>query len=186
MRQVMLAGLVLLALMAPGAAWSGETVTGRAVILDGNTLNLRGKVIGLHGIAAPDPKQVCLDAAGQAYACGAIAARALAALIGDAIVACEPQQTDRDGRTTATCRSGNEDLGAWMAAQGYATAHRDVSGAYVADERLAWAKRRGLWSGAFDDPARRRRAPSPATNQIAAAEPVQRPHASATVASRKP
>ena len=185
MRRAMLAGLGLLALMAPEVSWSGETMTGRGTVLDGDTLKLRGKVIGLHGIAAPDLKQVCVGATGQSYACGAISARALADVIGDAMVSCEPQQADQDGRLMATCRKGSEDLSAWMTAQGYATAHRSASAAYVAEEKLAWARRRGLWAGAFDDPAGRRRAPYAAASQVAAADGDQRPQVSPAVAPRR-
>ena len=181
MRRPLLAGLGLLALMTPEMSWSGETMTGRAVVLDGDTLSLRGKVIGLHGIAAPGLEQVCLGANGQNYACGAVSARALTDAIGDATVSCEPHQADQDGRLIATCRRGAEDLSAWMAAQGYATAHRSASAPYLAEEKLAWARRRGLWAGVFDDPAGRRRPPYAAARRIAAAEADQRAPIPSTV-----
>ncbi|MEA1832596.1 thermonuclease family protein [Methylobacterium durans] len=167
----MLIGLSLLAALAPEASRSGESLSGRAVVIDGDTLNLRGKIIGLFGIAAPGPTQTCLDAGGRSYSCGTASARALAAHLGTAIIACETREPDRHGRILATCRKGEEDLGAWLTLHGHAAADRRVSAAYVPDETMAWAKRRGLWAGAFDDPTLRQRDPYAATNRYVAAQP---------------
>jgi endonuclease YncB( thermonuclease family) len=170
MRRGLLAGLGLVALMAPLAAQSDEIMSGRVTVLDGDTLSLRGRTISLHGIAAPGLEQACLDGGGRSYACGTQSARALADFIGDATVSCAPQQAAPDGRPTATCRIGTEDLGARMIVQGYATADRSASVAYVAQEKQAWAGRRGLWSGVFEDPAGRRRAPDRAPRPVADAD----------------
>jgi len=169
MQPALLAGLALLALIAPEVSWSGESLSGRAFVIDGDTLNVRGRIVALKGISAPGLKQSCLDAGGQNYPCGQRAAKALSTLIGTATIACEPHQTDEFGRTLATCRKGAEDLGAWMTVHGHATANRQASAAYVTDEKQAWAKRRGIWAGAFDDPSARQREPYSAANQVVAA-----------------
>src|ERR1700712_5547482 len=170
-RQARLVGWIVVALAVPQAAVSGDVLSGRVLVLDGDTLNVRGRVVGLEGISAPDLKHACLDAGGRSYPCGLLAAQALAAHIGSAIIACEPHQTDQHGRILATCRKDAEDLGAWMTRQGYATADRHASLAYVADEQRAWAKRRGLWAGAFDDPTNRQRDAYSASTQFVTATP---------------
>jgi endonuclease YncB( thermonuclease family) len=146
---------------------------------------VRGKVIGLYGVAAPGLKQACLDASARSYSCGAASAQALAAHISTAIITCETQQPDQSGRILATCRKDEEDLSAWMVMQGHATADRRVSTDYVQDERRAWAKRRGLWAGVFDDPAPRQRAPNAATHQFVAAQPHERANEPSTTSSVK-
>ncbi|GEP06802.1 thermonuclease family protein [Methylobacterium oxalidis] len=185
MRVVMLIGLSLLAVIMPAASWSGENPSGRASVINGDTLSVRGKVIGLYGIAAPNLKQDCLDASSRSYSCGAASAQALAAQISTAIITCETRQPDQNGRILATCRKDGEDLSAWMVSQGHATADRQVSTAYVVDERQAWAKRRGLWAGVFDDPAPRRHTPFSAMHQFVAAQSDERANEPSTTASVK-
>ena len=185
MRQALLAGLGLLAFMAPGTVWSGENLSGRALVIDGDTLNVRGKIIGLRGISAPGPQQSCLNAAGESYACGKASAKALATHIGSAVVTCETQGSDEHGRILAICRKGTEDLSAWMTAQGHATANRQASSAYVTDEKQAWAKRRGLWAGVFDDPSVRQRFSYSAVNQVVATQPDDRVTTTSALSPKK-
>ncbi|GJE34648.1 hypothetical protein LDDCCGHA_4860 [Methylobacterium oxalidis] len=183
MRAAMLIGLSLLVVLAPAASWSGENFSGGAFVIDGDTLNIRGRVIGLYGVAAPSLKQTCHDASGQSYSCGIASAQALAGFIGTATVTCETRQPDQHGRTLATCRKGKGDLSAWMVTQGYATADRRTSVAYVPDEKKAWAKRQGLWAGVFDDPAARQRDLYSAANQVVAAQPNERANEPSTTSS---
>ncbi|MEN3230491.1 thermonuclease family protein [Methylorubrum rhodesianum] len=171
MRATMLIGMSLVAVLGPAAAWSGEALNGRATVIDGDTLNVRGKVIGLFGIAAPRLKQACLNGSGQGYPCGTISAQALAAHLGVATIACETKEPDQHGRILAICRKGGEDLGAWMSRHGHAVADRRISAAYVPDETMAWAKRWGIWAGVFDDPMSRQRTPYPAANHLVIAQP---------------
>lgn len=148
----------------------GEVLRGRAVILDGDTLSLRGRVLGLQAINAHGLTQTCLDGSGRSYACGKVAARALAARVGDAVITCELRQPDPHGRIAALCRKDGEDLSAWMVHSGYAISDSGVPAAYAADAKSAWAKRAGLWAGVFEDPSSRPRDAHAAAGQIAAAQ----------------
>jgi endonuclease YncB( thermonuclease family) len=67
--------VALLALCAP--ACSAE-LTGRASVIDGDTIEIHGTRIRLFGIDAPEAQQACTDAASQPYRCGQQAANALA------------------------------------------------------------------------------------------------------------
>ncbi|MCJ2087166.1 thermonuclease family protein [Methylobacterium sp. E-005] len=151
---------LLAALLAGGLAWhaparAGEILQGSAEVIDGGTLRVGSRQVSLSGIVAPDTDQTCSDAQDRTYACGRDAARTLAGHIGGAAVACEPH--GGGDTVVALCRIGDEDLGAWMVAQGFAVPERDAAPAYAAAADRAWGRRLGLWSGVFQDPAERRR-----------------------------
>ena len=48
----------------------GEPVTGRARVIDGDSLEVAGVRIRLFGIDAPERDQDCQDGNGKSYACG--------------------------------------------------------------------------------------------------------------------
>ncbi|MFF8803349.1 MULTISPECIES: thermonuclease family protein [unclassified Methylobacterium] len=133
-----------------------QGVGGPAHVIDGATLEIGGRRLRLHGIDAPEIDQTCYDGHERGYACGRVAAAALAARIGAAPLACEPRG-GADGTATVLCRLGEEDLAAWMVANGYAVADRSVSADYTDQDRRAWGRRLGLWSGVFELPSERRR-----------------------------
>ena len=65
---------------------------------------------------------------------------------------CEQKDQDRYGRIVAVCRVGEEDLNAWLVAEGWALAYRQYSKAYIAEEEAASAARKGIWRGTFVPP----------------------------------
>ncbi|MBX9934854.1 MAG: thermonuclease family protein [Methylobacterium sp.] len=147
--------LALLFLATPALA---EPIVGRATVIDGDTLEVRGTRIRLHGVDAPESGQTCQDAAGKDYRCGQTAALAMADHIGKRILTCEPRETDQYGRVVAVCRKGRDDLNAWMVRSGYAVAYRRYAEDYVNPESTAKALRQGIWAGTFQDPSEWRRA----------------------------
>ncbi|MDE0412482.1 MAG: thermonuclease family protein [Gammaproteobacteria bacterium] len=122
------------------------TLTGTARIIDGDTLEVRGSRIRLHGIDAPESAQRCRSG-GRVWSCGREATRALARRIGSHPVACKKRARDRYGRVVAVCRVGGEDVNAWMVAEGWAFAYRKYSKRYLAEEMAAKAAKRGVWRG---------------------------------------
>lgn len=129
-----------------------ETVTGRASVVDGDTLDIRGTRFRLQGVDTPESAQMCGDASGTDYPCGRKAAFALSDKIGAGNVSCDVIEKDRYGRSVAVCRLGSEDLNGWLVAQGLGMVYRQYSTAYVRQEEEAKAAKRGIWAGQFTPP----------------------------------
>ncbi|MBK1669635.1 hypothetical protein CKO28_16475 [Rhodovibrio sodomensis] len=143
--------LVAALVLALPLAAEAQTVTGRASVTDGDTLEIRDVDIRLHGIDAPESSQTCL-AGGQRWPCGRRSANALAAKIGRGTVRCEGRERDRYGRLIAVCYAGGTDLNAWLVRNGWALAYRRYSRDYVPEERKAEAEGAGVWRGRFVPP----------------------------------
>jgi endonuclease YncB( thermonuclease family) len=143
--------VLLLACLVPSPAAAQDIVTGRASVVDGDSLEIHGAPVRLHGVDAPESQQWC-SRNSIAYRCGQEAALLLAEKIGPHVVSCRRRDTDRYGRMVAVCTAGGEDLGGWMVSQGYAIAYRRYSREYVAAEEQAREAKRGLWAGEFQRP----------------------------------
>lgn len=122
-------------------------LSGRARIIDGDSLAVGGVEVRLFGIDAPELFQRCTRE-GREVQCGREALRHLVALIAGQPVTCQRRDIDRYGRMVAVCSIEGVDLGRAMVAAGHAVSY----GAYVAEEAAARAERRGLWAGEFTPP----------------------------------
>lgn len=146
-------------------------IVGRAVVVDGDTIEIGGRTIRLQGIDAPESAQPCEDAEGVAWRCGKAATEALDRLAGGRTVSCrqDPRDAeDRYGRALAMCfvlRPGGseEDVQLALLRAGLAVAYRRYldyregearphKAAFIAAELEARRARRGLWAGRFTLP----------------------------------
>ena len=132
---------------------TGEAFSGRARVVDGDSLELAGHRVRLFGIDAPERSQDCRDAAGRTYACGREAQNALSAAIGGQSVSCAPVGESYN-RDVAMCTANGRDLSEAMIRNGHALELRQHSrGRYTAAEQEARNARRGLWAGDFERPS---------------------------------
>jgi Micrococcal nuclease (thermonuclease) homologs len=128
-------------------------LSGVASVIDGDTLEIRGVRVRLHGIDAPESGQTCKDGSGRIYRCGQQAALNLADFIGRRPVSCSGRDSDRYRRTIAVCKVGATDINEWLVREGWAIAYRQFSLDYVAAEQEAKMHKRGIWTGYFEAPS---------------------------------
>ena len=126
----------------------GADMVGEARIIDGDTVEIDGERIRLHGIDAPESRQTC-GIIGQEWRCGESATLALIDETNGQPVTCKGKNRDRYGRLIAVCYAGTDDLNAWMVREGWAVAYRRYSKDYVDEEVEARAAGRGVWRGDF-------------------------------------
>ncbi len=151
-----------------------DEIAGRASVVDGDTIEIRGESIRLWGIDAPEGAQTC-ERAGQTYPCGQEAANALDGWLRVSTVYCTPQDSpDQYGRIVARCSAQITvehltntipDLSAEMVRRGHALDYRQYSGgAFAAEEAEARQAGSGMWAGEFTPPWawRRQQRPAPA------------------------
>lgn len=131
---------------------SGDSVTGRSHVVDGDTLAIGDVRIRLDGIDAPELGQTCQRAFVGSWACGTAAKTQLETLIAGRDVTCEDKGRDVYGRMLGHCLAGDVDLNDRMVRAGYAWAFLKYSRTYVAAEAEARAQRVGVWQGDAEPP----------------------------------
>lgn len=150
----------LLSVLLTGSAAADAQISGQATVIDGDTIEIHGQRIRLHGIDAPESNQSCRKEGGS-YRCGRQAAWALDQLIGRQPVHCIEKDQDRYGRMVGECFAGEQNLNAAMVRSGQAMAYRKYSRDYVRQETLAREEGAGIWAGSFTPPWEYRRGGKP-------------------------
>lgn len=141
------------------ALLAGFWITGVATVIDGDTIEIQGHRIRLHGIDAPESSQWCTDEGGSTVRCGQQAALVLDSLLQRQNCRFEVLDTDRYGRAVATCYVGETNVNAWLVREGWALAYRKYSEDYVSAEQQAQSGGRGIWQYQFEEPWAWRRRP---------------------------
>jgi endonuclease YncB( thermonuclease family) len=148
-------GAMLALWLEPGAGQAGAAeIVGRAKAVDGDSLTVGGRTIDLWGVDAPERAQTCGAPSGS-WPCGEEARWALLNRVSPHWVTCVEMGEAADGTVQARCYLagiGQQEVNAWLVAEGWALADRAVSDAYVAEEDKAQAAGKGLWRGAFEAP----------------------------------
>ena len=157
------------------AAAAAERLVGPAKVVSGDTLEVGGRVVRLHGIAAPRMDQSCRDGAGKIYKCGHAAMRRLFLYFGADPVRCKitdpgpearPPPGRPPGHLVARCevksyfrktRNGATrgewfDVARELVLTGFVLADPQDGAAYALDETQARAAGDGLWAGTFENP----------------------------------
>lgn len=120
---------------------STSDIAGVASVIDGDTIEIHGTRVRLSGYDTPERGKRCGST--NAYQKAALA---LSDFIGTRTVNCIAHDTDRYGRTIATCSSGGVDLGSHMVRAGWGRDWpRYSEGKYADDEQHARQSEAGLW-----------------------------------------
>ena len=155
---------LLLAIMIAAAwfygVWSDERkpvpIAGQKLYaVDGDSFVVGTRKLRLDGIDAPELKQNCTDSQNVAWPCGRAARAALEQLLLEPGFSCVAEAQDRYARSVATCRStSTPDIAAAQVSNGMAVTH-EFNGMrdYGNEEDVARDQKRGIWRGAFDQPA---------------------------------
>ncbi len=150
----MLRFVVVVSMVALSASAAGP-ITGRASVVDGDTIELAGQKVRFNGIDAPENWQLCKDAGGRDYRCGQAAANALDTFLSASRpVMCEFVTRDRYRRFVGNCfRADGASVQSWLVRNGHALDWpRYSKGAYAADQALAEKAKAGMWQGDFIPP----------------------------------
>ena len=171
MNKIILVLFSILILFFQTQSFSEEKlIFGKAKVTDGDTIKIHGEKIRLHGIDAPEIKQVCYDKDNKPYPCGVVAKDFLDNYIFHSglkdikkdpfsktkgMVYCYYSERDRYKRIIGKCFLGKENffyLNEAMVLKGYAVAYTRYSKDYIEAENTAKAEGRGIWQGKFDLP----------------------------------
>ncbi len=123
------------------------TISGRARVIDGDSIKLNGWEVRMKGIDAPEGQQTC-EKNGRTWACGEAARKALASLISGNEVRCLYDEKDKHQRILGLCKARGVELNREMVRRGFAVSY----GRFRKEEQEAKAAKRGLWAGKFQRP----------------------------------
>ena len=139
---------------------NSEIISGKALTIDGDTIKIKNKKIRLHGIDAPEIKQLCqrtflsifIFSFQENYKCGEISKKKLEKYVKNNIIKCKVEGIDRYKRILGTCYKNTININSRMVRNGYAVAYKKYSKKYLSAEREAKREELGLWKGKFDMP----------------------------------
>lgn len=142
---LLLSALGIMGVTPSAAGLKGnEGLSGAAIVLDGDTIEVEGVRVRLYGIDAPEGAQRCKGPK-QDWQCGRAATRALERMTRGKTVSCAGRGVDNYSRLLAVCRADGVDVGASLVRQGFAWAFIKYSKIYVDDETQAREARRGVF-----------------------------------------
>ena len=146
--RTLFATILLFFLVAPAKA----DITGLARVIDGDTIEIAGERIRIHGIDAPELGQWCRNKRGK-FPCGKQVKELVEGFLEGKEVTCRGEERDRSGRLIAVCfypyGERTVDLGQDLVTYGWAMAYRKYSLDYIKEEARAREYGFGLWRGQF-------------------------------------
>lgn len=143
---------LFLSSLSHAGSMTGKTIEGQPSVIDGDTLEIQGTRIRLHGIDAPESSQQCYRQ-GEPWKCGQWAAQALDSILEGKHLACSKRGMSYN-RVVAVCQviETGQDIAQVIVRGGGAVAARKYSMAYVPAETEAKAEQAGIWSSDFKMP----------------------------------
>ena len=133
-------------------------IKGKAIVVDGDTIKIKGKQIRFGGIDAPESyyrgkKQTCIEDNKKIF-CGQISKDKLIEKIGNNSLNCEIEKNkDRYKRLVGECFIKGESLSVFMVRNGYAFDWPYYSkGKFAKDQEYAKINKLGFWNMKFEYP----------------------------------
>ena len=157
---LILSNLIFIFLFSTSPTYSDEkdTIIGKAIVLDGDTIKIKGERIRFGGIDAPESyykgkEQTCFEDGNNIF-CGQISKEKLIEKIGDNPLNCKVQKNkDRYKRLIGECFLKEESLSIFMVRNGYAFDWPFYSkGKFAKDQKYAKIKKLGFWNMRFEYP----------------------------------
>ncbi len=148
--------IVIGVVSAAPQARADAIISGPPCVIDGNTIQVGGKVrdgkcwggidVRLYGSKAPQRKKFCKDSRGQEWPCGRVAVSTLSDMIRQTEIACyhiDGEFIDR--MPFVTCIAGRTNLALEMVLKGMAQVAHENKPRYILQENAAKKARRGIW-----------------------------------------
>ena len=155
-----LSSFIIIILFFISFSYSDEnnTIKGKAIVVDGDTIKIKGKQIRFGGIDAPESyyrgkKQTCIDDNKKVF-CGQISKDKLIEKIGNNSLNCKIQKKkDRYKRLVGECFLKDESLSVFMVRNGYAFDWPYYSKRKFANyQEYAKINKLGIWNMKFEYP----------------------------------
>ena len=159
-----LSSFIIIILFSISFSYSDENniTKGKAIVVDGDTIKIKGEQIRFGGIDAPESyyrgkKQTCIKD-NKKFFCGQISKDKLIERIGNNSLNCIiEKKKDKYKRNIGTCYLKNKNINKWLVRNGYAIAYKRYSKKYILDEKYAKESKLGIWKGTFIKPEKWRR-----------------------------
>ena len=126
-------------------------ISGKAKIIDGDTIHVENNKIRLHGIDAPELNQNC-NYKNKDWECGQQSKNFLIQLIDSYEVNCQVTGVDKYKRYIGICYVNKLNINKMMVKNGWAIAYRYYSKDYTDEEFIAKKIKVGIWKGEFEEP----------------------------------
>jgi endonuclease YncB( thermonuclease family) len=136
----------------PAAGIAETEMKGSGSAMEGDVVSVKGSMIRLRGIDAPDPGQTCRTLRSVEYDCFSAARAQLQQMLDLGEVTCIAKEQDRNQNYIGVCRVLGKDLSAAMLVRGWAFAYSRLSTAYGGLEARAQARKAGMWAGRVEAP----------------------------------
>ena len=155
-----LSSFIVIILFSISFSYSDENniIKGKAIVLDGDTIKIKGEKIRFGGIDAPESyykgkKQTCIDDNKKVF-CGQISKEKLIEKIGNNSLNCKIEKNkDRYKRSVGECFIKEESLSVFMVRNGYAFDWpRYSKGKFAKDQEYAKMNKLGIWNMKFEYP----------------------------------
>lgn len=126
---------------------------GKAQVVTGSVLKIKGIYVQLLGIDAPNPEQTCSNIRGISYSCGKKSITWLQDWLQGQSVKCNVIGDIVQHRATGVCFLGQYDIAAAIVSAGWAVAYNKNTNVYEPYEQQARENLKGMWNGRFYRPS---------------------------------